>query len=436
MRSLQPLEQGDRIGFAHGRVRREKNAFGPIERRAALCVRDVEPRAVRGEILDDVVRAAIRGAVNRRDAHRVHGVHVVAELVGELHGFEQRVAPFVEGLGDGPIHAGRHHQRRRAGVGRDVRIGAVRKQQAHDAQIPGCRGAQERRLSREVDPRDGTDDGDDIAPLVRKLARARVRVRSGREQALDQREGLVANARGVVGRTELEVAQIHGGPERRLAVPIHRVHVRAGVEQDVRDGQMVAAARAIHAKHARVDDRADQRRDAVAVRELDVRAALDEQARDVEMSLTCRVQRAPSCRRRPETACRDPRASRRERCRSPRDRPGGRLARRYEARRLFGRGRGIDGGARVEQHARDLEMPVACGNHQRRLTVARVARVDGRAVLEQRRNDLGSRRSARPGAAAARRRGPAASRRRPTSSSQRVIAASPAPMASVSGVTP
>ena len=87
---LQAFEQRDRLGLAHGRMRREKHALGPVERRAALRVRDVEPRAVRREILDDVVRAAIRGAVNRRDAHRVHGVDVVAERVRELHGFEQR----------------------------------------------------------------------------------------------------------------------------------------------------------------------------------------------------------------------------------------------------------------------------------------------------------------------------------------------------------
>ncbi len=71
-------------------MRREKHALGPVERRAALRVGDVEPRAVRGEILDDVVRAAIRRAVNRRDAHRVHGVHVVAKRVRELDGLEQR----------------------------------------------------------------------------------------------------------------------------------------------------------------------------------------------------------------------------------------------------------------------------------------------------------------------------------------------------------
>ncbi len=85
-RSSSAIVSGLRTGGCVAR----NTPVGPVERRAAFAVRDVEPRAVRGEILDDVVRAAIRGAVNRRDAHRVHGVHVVAELVRELHGCEQR----------------------------------------------------------------------------------------------------------------------------------------------------------------------------------------------------------------------------------------------------------------------------------------------------------------------------------------------------------
>ena len=78
---------------------------------------------------------------------------------------------------------------------------------------------------------DGADDDEDEAPLVRILARARVRVRARFEQALDQRERFVANAAVVAVAAELEVAHVDGGPERRLAVPVRGVDVRAGVEQ-------------------------------------------------------------------------------------------------------------------------------------------------------------------------------------------------------------
>ena len=46
-------------------------------------------------------------------------------------------------------------------------------------------------------------------------------------------------------------------------------------------------------------------------------------------------------------------------------------------------------GAGVEQQRRDLEMPVAGRDHQRRLAEVLVARVDGGAVLEQRSRELG-----------------------------------------------
>ncbi len=151
-----------------------------------------------------------------------------------LHRFEQRRGPFVESLGDGPVHAGRDHQRRRAGVGRDVRIRAVRKQQTHHAQVAGGGRTQERRLAREIDPRHGADDDDDIAALVRELPRACVRLCSCLEQALDQRERFVADAGRLVRGAELEIAQVDGSPERRLAIPIHRVDVGAGVEQQIR----------------------------------------------------------------------------------------------------------------------------------------------------------------------------------------------------------
>ena len=63
---MQRFEQRDSLGLAHGRVRREEHAFGPDQRRAALLVGHVEPRAVLREIRHDRVRAAVRRAVDRR----------------------------------------------------------------------------------------------------------------------------------------------------------------------------------------------------------------------------------------------------------------------------------------------------------------------------------------------------------------------------------
>ena len=113
---------------------------------------------------------------------------------------------------------------------------------------------------------------------------------AGFKQPLDQRECLVANAGGLVGGAELEIAQIDRSPERRLAVPIHRVDVRAGIEQEVGHRQVIASPCAAHAKDAGIDDGADERRDAVAVGALQRGTALDEQTCDVEMPLARGIQ--------------------------------------------------------------------------------------------------------------------------------------------------
>src|SRR6185295_19997053 len=49
---LEAFEKRNRLGLADGRMRREEYARGPVERGAALLVGHVEPRAVRGEVLD------------------------------------------------------------------------------------------------------------------------------------------------------------------------------------------------------------------------------------------------------------------------------------------------------------------------------------------------------------------------------------------------
>ena len=46
-------------------MRREEHARGPVERCAAFSVGHVEPRAIRHEIADHIVRSAIHGAANR-----------------------------------------------------------------------------------------------------------------------------------------------------------------------------------------------------------------------------------------------------------------------------------------------------------------------------------------------------------------------------------
>ena len=222
---------------------------------------------------------------------------------------------------------------------------------------------------------------------MREFLRASVRVCARVEQPADQRERFVADTGALVGRAELEVAQVHSRPERRLAVPIHRVHVGARVEQSVGDSQVIAAARAAHAEDARVQDRFEQRCDAVAVGELRTRAALDEQRRGGEVARARGVEQRGlrAGGRKALAAVRGPaRADDADALRQA----GRRLARRDETRRGLGARLRVRIGARVEQGSRELEATRAHGDHQRRLPVAYVAAVNGRAVIEQRARDL------------------------------------------------
>ena len=261
-------------------------------------------------------------------------------------------------------------------------------QQMHDFHVAGSGRAKKRRLPREIHPGHRTDHDHEIAPLVRELARARVRVRALFQQPLDQSKRFVADIAVVARSSELEVAHVDRRPERRLPVPVHRIHVGTGVEQQVRDLQMIALARPIDAKDARVDDRVDQRRDAVAIGELETRAALDQKPRDFEMARSRGIQKrrlraaggkalAPSLRpARANDSCAARQAL-------------GRLARRDEARRLFGRGLRVHVGAGIDEQLRELEVSVSGRNHQRRLAEMLLRGVDGGAVLEQRLRDRG-----------------------------------------------
>ena len=98
----QPFEQRDRRRLALGADRGEEHALRPAQRRPAFLVLDVEARAALHEQLDDVVRAAVRGAEQRRQAHRVGGVDVGAELETELDRVEPRLRRLGVGLRDRP----------------------------------------------------------------------------------------------------------------------------------------------------------------------------------------------------------------------------------------------------------------------------------------------------------------------------------------------
>ncbi len=150
---------------------------------------------------------------------------------------------------------------------------------------------------------------------------------------------------------------------------------------------MIARARARHAKEAGVQDGAEQRRDAVAVGELEIRAALDEHACDVELAFARGVQqrRLGAAGRKALAAAFGPAGAHDADAFGEARR---RLARRNEARRLLGRRRRIDVRARVEQAPHERDVPVPRRDHQRGLAEARVARVDGDAMLEQRSGDV------------------------------------------------
>ena len=178
------------------------------------------------------------------------GVDVVAELGAELDCREQRGGPLVEGLIHDPVDAGRRHQRRRARERRDARVRAVLEQQAHDGDVARERRAQERRLAREVDPRQRAQARDE-APLRRILARARVGIGAALEQQFDEvQRGRAVDAVVALGAVDVEIADVDGGPKRRLAIPVRGVDVGAALDEVARDGEMLACPRARRAPPA------------------------------------------------------------------------------------------------------------------------------------------------------------------------------------------
>ena len=213
------------------------------------------------------------------------------------------------------------------------------------------------------------------------------------------------------GAVDVEIADVDGGPERRLAVPVRGVDVGAALDEITRDGEMLHARRRA-ARHcdARVQDRVQERRHAVGVGELEIGARLDEQLRDGEIAAPRRVeQRRLRARHRRPHAVLGPAAA--DDADAFRARVVARAAERGHG---AGARRAIDVGACGEQQPRDVGMAFARRDHERAS-----GRIRPRARRRARRRATGARRSRR------RRRAPrasAASRRR----DRRACASAPA----------
>ena len=54
--------------------------------------------------------------------------------------------------------------------------------------------------------------------------------------------GRAVDAVVALGPVDVEIAHVHGGPKRRLAIPVRGVDVRAALDEIARDGEMLHAA--------------------------------------------------------------------------------------------------------------------------------------------------------------------------------------------------
>jgi hypothetical protein len=155
---------------------------------------------------------------------------------------------------DAPRIAADHgaHVVRHVAAGGELRIGAVRQQDAHRREIGGPRGAEERR-------RAGAEHG--IGPAIQLrairllLLQPRVRTRAVIEQHRHQLQG----HRPVVdhlGRRTVRGGhgvRVDGGVQRRPAARIGQVRIGAALDQEPRDVEVA------------VDDRGEERRDEVGI---------------------------------------------------------------------------------------------------------------------------------------------------------------------------
>ena len=184
----QPLEQRNRRRLRDGRVVARKT---PCAQRSGVrpslsLTSSRAPCVARNSMMSSDPRLA--APCTRLQAHRVGGVDVDAQIETELHGLEFSIA------GDSlkvspidPVHAGGGHQRVRAV--KVVIFGSAPsgEQQRITGTSAGLRGADERRLTGEVDPR-ASPSGSRYRRRGRKLLHAGVHVGAAIEQRLDELE--------------------------------------------------------------------------------------------------------------------------------------------------------------------------------------------------------------------------------------------------------
>ena len=334
-----------------------------------FSILDVDLRALVDEKPDDVVGSAIRGAVQRGEAHRVDDVHVHPERVAQFHRFEQRLGSLVVGLIEDPVDARGSHQRGGARERRDVGIGLVCEEQPHHVEIAGERRGQERGLPGEVHPRQRSGNPQKLSSDRRHFLHPHVRIGAAFEQEPDQvekRRALDAvHERGIVG---VHVARLDRGPERRSSVPVAGADIGALVDQQPRDVDVI------------VRNRGDERRDAVGFDLIDVGAAGQQALHDIEAAVARRVlkRRQASGNRVAQPAIRqaashdaNPVAEPRHRIRQDPRRRGADSRRRVHPR------------AALDQQLDDRRMIVADGDHQGGLLEGRILAVDRRAPIEE-----------------------------------------------------
>ena len=249
--------------------------------------------------------------------------------------------------------SGRGHQRRDAVDARQIDERAVLEQQAGRVDVGADRGAQQRR-------RAGVQQLVGEAAVVAAAARPmhvelRVRIDAGLEQQPDEvrRRGLGRRRR--VRLPAAERAHVGGDVQRRAAVPIPDVRVRACVEQHAR-GVV-----------ARVVDRDHQRRHAFGRRLVDVGAGCEQRAHAARAARARRVQeRGQSA----DGAVL--RARLRRDLRVP----------------VVGRSAHVHVGAVVDQELRELREVAVDGPDQRRLIAPGLFRVDVGAALDEQLRDI------------------------------------------------
>ncbi len=245
----------------------------------------------------------------------------------------------------------------------------------HHLDITRIRRAQKWRLSGEIHPCERAQRGNPT-PLRRALLCARVHIRSGISESLDKLESsgpIHAVVRPMRPRN-IDVAQIDGRPKRGLAVPVRGFDIRAPVDQQTRHRNLV------------VQDRHDERRNAIRIRLLDIRAGAQQELHRIEMTFARRVQQ-----RSLRSGDRIPRATLRPSAAHDPGTLGARVRpRRTELRRLPRARLGIHISAMGYKQLGHVRVTATRGEHQCGLLVLEVARVDRRLFVQQRVDDIDS----------------------------------------------